>query len=167
MGKLSAKIEEEFRALLPPTVFFFVTLSLVGIIRSLLLKGTGIKPSGMLSIVVGALLLGKAVLVADWLPAINRYPDKPLAYNVTWKTMIYVLIALLLHYLERLVDFWREAGGLVSANHKLFAEMIWPHFWGIQLLLLVLVIVYCTASELFRVIGGDKVRQIFFGSRRK
>jgi hypothetical protein len=163
MSKLSAKIMEEFRALLPPTLFFFVALHLVAIIRALLLKGTGIAPSGTVSIAVMALILGKAVLIADWLPAINRYPDKPLVYNIAWKTIIYVLIALLLHYLEHLADFWRETGGLVAANHKLLAEIVWPHFWAIQILLLILVLIYCTASELVRVIGGDKMRQIFFG----
>jgi hypothetical protein len=42
--------------------------------------------------------------------------DKPLAYNVVWKTVIYVLAALVIHYLERLVDFWKEAGGQRTAN---------------------------------------------------
>ena len=62
------------------------------------------------------------------LPFINRYPDKPLAYNVAWKTTIYVLVAMLIHYLERLVDFWRQAGSLVVGNQKLLAEIVWPHF---------------------------------------
>jgi hypothetical protein len=33
---------------------------------------------------LAALILGKAVLIADLLPFINRYPDKPLVYNVVW-----------------------------------------------------------------------------------
>ena len=45
------------------------------------------------SILVGSLILGKAVLITDMLPAINRFPDKPLAYNVAWKTPIYLLVA--------------------------------------------------------------------------
>ena len=41
--------------------------------------------------------------------------------------------------------------------------MIWPQFWAIQIMLLVLILMYCTARELMRVIGRDKVRRIFFG----
>ena len=163
MSTLSSKLWDEFEALLPPTVFFFVALHVVTFERALMLERTGITPGSSASIAVAALILGKAVLVADWLPIINRYPEKPLLYNIAWKTVIYVLIALLLHYLERLADFWRETGSIVAANDKLLTEIVWPHFWATQILLVMLVLVYCTASELVRVLGKDKVRQMFLG----
>ena len=68
-----------------------------------------------------------------------------------------------IHYLERLVDFWRQAGGLVAGNKKLLEEIVWPHFWALQIVLLVLIIMYCTMHELARVIGKEKVRRMFFG----
>src|SRR5436305_12978813 len=163
MSKVSSKLKKEFLALLPPTIFFFVALHIVAFIRVLMLRGTGISPLGSVSIAVSALILGKAVLLADMLPLINRFPDKPLIYNVTWKTLIYLLVSALIHYLERLVDFWRQAGSLVAGNQKLLAEMVWPHFWAIQLILLILIAMYCTIHELVRVIGRDKLLRIFFG----
>jgi hypothetical protein len=129
-----------------------------------MLRGTGIAVSTPLQATVAALILGKAVLVADLLPFINRYPDKPLIYNVGWKTTIYVFVAMVVHYLERLVDFSRQAGGLVAGNDKLLAEIVWPHFWAIQILLVVLIFMYCTTRELVRVIGPEKVREMFFGT---
>jgi hypothetical protein len=162
MSKLSAKIKEEIHALLPPTIFFFVALHLVAFTRALMLKGTGIPLSTSVSVTVAALILGKAVLIADILPWINRYPENPLIYNIAWKTAIYFLVAVLIHYLERLVDFWRQAGSLVAGNQKLLAEIVWPHFWAIQILLLVLIAAYCTMHELARVIGKDKIRAMFF-----
>ena len=167
MRKLATKLKEEFEAMLPPTIFFFVALHLVALIRVLMLRGTGIPLSSSLQVTVAALLLGKAVLIADMLPLINRYPDKPLAYNVAWKTLIYTLVALLIHYLERLVDFWRQAGSFVAGNRKLLAEIVWPHFWAIQIILVALILMYCTMHELVRVIGRDKVLEMFFGVRPK
>jgi hypothetical protein len=164
VSKLFTKLTEEFKAVLPPTIFFFVMLHLVALIRVLLLKGTGITLNTSWQVTVAALILGKAVLVADHLPFINRYPDKPLVYNVAWKTTIYVLVAMLVHYVEHLIDFWREAGGFIAGNQKLFAEIVWPHFWAIQILLGVLILMYCTMHELVRVIGRDKVLEIFFGT---
>ena len=64
--------------MLPPTIYFFVALHLVALIRVLMLKGTGITLNTSWQVTVAALILGKAVLVADMLPFINRYPDKPL-----------------------------------------------------------------------------------------
>jgi hypothetical protein len=163
MSTLSAKIKEEFLEILPPTIFFFVALHVVAFIRVLILKGTGLAPTTSVSITIAALILGKAVLIADMLPFINRFPEKPLLYNIAWKTAIYLAVAAVVHYLERLVDFWREAGGFVAGNEKLLAEMVWPHFWAIQIFLFVLILMYCTMHELARVIGGDKMKRIFFG----
>ncbi len=162
MSKASAKVREEFLALLPPTIFFLVALSIIAVVRVLMLKGTGIPVSTPDPDPVGALVLGKSVLIADLMPFINKYPDKPLAYNVAWKTAIYVFVALVIHYLEHLFDFWKEAPGLVAANQKLLEAMVWPHFWAIQIVLVVLIFNYCVAHEFSRVIGGAKVRAMFF-----
>jgi hypothetical protein len=163
MNKVFEKIKEELLAMLPPTIFFFLTLSLVALLRMLMTKGTGLPLSTPIQVAVGALILGKAVLIADMLPVINRYPDKPLAYNVAWKTAIYILAAAVIHYLERLVDFWREAGGFIAGNEKLLAEIVWPHFWAVHLLLSVLIFQYCVMHELVRVMGATKIRAMFFG----
>ena len=163
MGGWSGKVKEEFLALIPPTIFFFIALHIVAVVRLLMAKQTNFQLTSTMSIAIAALILGKAVLIADMLPFINRFPQRPLIYNVAWKTAIYLLVAALVHYLERLVDFSRQAGGVVAGNEKLLAEMIWPHFWAIQILLFVLILLYCTARELTLVIGRDKVRQIFFG----
>src|SRR5213596_337089 len=130
MGKVSSKLKEELFALLPPTIFFFVALHIVAFVRVLMLKKTGIPPSSSISIAVAALILGKAVLIADMLPLINRFPHKPLIYNVAWKTVIYWLLSGFIHYLERLIDFWRETGGFVAGNQKLLTKIVWPHFWA-------------------------------------
>lgn len=163
MSNLYARIKEEFWEVLPPTIFFFVALHVIAFIRVLMNRGTGIEVASSGSILVGALILGKAVLIADMLPAINRFPEKPLIYNVAWKTVIYLVIAAIIHYVERLIEFWRQAGGLVAGNAKLLAEMVWPHFWAVQIVLLVLILMYCTTRELVRVIGREKVMRTFFG----
>jgi hypothetical protein len=77
MSKLSAKIKE-FLEILPPTIFFFVALHIVAFTRVLILEGTGIAPTTSVSVTVAALILGKAVVIADMLPFINRFPEKPL-----------------------------------------------------------------------------------------
>src|SRR5512140_1316342 len=116
-----AKLKEEFFKILPPTIYFFVALHIVTFIRVLMLEGTGLSPSSSISIAVAALVLGKAVLLADMLPLINRFPHKPLIYNIAWKTVIYWLLSAVIHYLERLIDFWRETGAFVAANQKLLS----------------------------------------------
>ena len=163
MHKLLAMLREEFFAILPPTVFFFVALHILTVIRVLMAAGSHFQPLSTMSIAIASLILGKAVLIADLLPAINRYPKKPLAYNILWKTMLYLLMATIIHYVERLIDFARQAGGIVAGNEKLLADIVWPHYWAIEIILFLLILAYCTARELVRVIGEKKAMRLFFG----
>jgi hypothetical protein len=41
--------------------------------------------------------------------------------------------------------------------------MVWPHFWAVEILIFVLILMYCTARELVRVIGRKKALRLFFG----
>ena len=163
MRRVTAKLKEEFVEMIPPTLYFFVALHLIAVIRVLMTKGSGLPLPTSLSITVAALVLGKAVVIADLLPFINRYPTEPLIWNISWKATIYVCVALLVHYLEHLYDFWKTAPGIVAANQRLLAEIVWPHFWAIQIVLALLILMYCVMSELVRVIGAGKMKAMFFG----
>jgi hypothetical protein len=163
MSKLATTVKHEFLEMLPPTIFFFVILHIVAIVHALTTRGTGIALPTSAAVTVGALVLGKSVLIADMLPFVNRFPQKPLVWNIGWKTLIYAVVALVVHYLERLFEFWKDTGNLIAANHKLIAELNWPHFWAIQILLVTLIAMYCVLAELARVIGRKKFRAMFFG----
>ena len=87
-----------------------------------MVKGEGLPPATTASIAVAALVLGKSVLLANALPFINRFPEKPLMWNVCWKSLIYFFVALLIHYLEHLYDFWKEAPGLPLRTQSCFRK---------------------------------------------
>jgi len=163
MSTATEKIKEELLAMVPPTLYFFVVLHIVALIRALMIQGTGIPIGTTTSIAIAALVLGKSVLIADMMPFINRFPEKPLIWNVAWKTVIYFVVALVVHYLEHLYDFWKLAPGFAAANEKLLSVIVWPHYWAIQILLSVLILVYCAMSELIRVVGANKMTTMFFG----
>lgn len=162
MGKAAEKLKEEFFAMLPPTIFFFVALHILSLVRALMTRGAGLQVMSSAQIAIAALIIGKAVLLADLWPSINRFPEKPLIYNIIWKTVIYFVVATGIHYLERLFDFAKEAGGIAAGNQKLLAEIIWPHFWGLQIVLLVLILNYCVIRELGRAVGEQRLFRLFF-----
>lgn len=163
MGKFIHTLKHELHEMIAPTVYFFIILHLVEIIRVLLNEGSGMQLATTASIAIAALVLGKAVLIANALPFINRYPDRPLAWNVGWKTVLYLLVATLIHYLERLYDGWRTAGSLVKANEARFATINWPHFWAVEIMLAILILAYCATVELSRELGESRLRAMFFG----
>ena len=162
MHRTIEKVKEEFLKVLPPTVFFFVALHIVGLVRALLTKGTGLPLTSSAQIALAALIIGKAVVLADLWPPINRFPKNPLIYNIAWKTVIYYAVATVIHYLERLYDFAKAAGGIAAGNEKLLSEIVWPHFWGLQIVLLVIILNYCVIRELGRALGEERMLRMFF-----
>jgi len=163
VSKVWRTITHEFFEVLPPTIFFLISFNIVLLDRALMARQYGLQLSSEAGATVMALLVAKVVLIADKLPFINRFPEKPLMYNVAWKAAIYVLASLLLHYLEHLAPLWWRLGSFAAANDRLWEEIVWPHFWAIQLWLIVLIFVYCATRELVRVIGRERVWHIFFG----
>jgi len=97
------------------------------------------------------------------LPFINRFPERPLIWNIAWKTTIFFVATFLGRYIEKLVHFYRETGDIVSAHREMAQAVIWSRFWLIQIWLMVLLLVFCTMGELTRALGRDRMRELFFG----
>jgi hypothetical protein len=165
MSTLGDKLKHELRELIPVTVFFFGTFQLLALTEALMLEQFGIRVSAFLTATVMALVVAKVVLITDHFPLVNRFSQKPLSYSVAWKTTIYFIASLVVRYFEHVIHFWRQTGNFAEANHRLFEEIVWPHFWGVQLWLLILLLVYCTFRELVEALGGKRITVMFFHDR--
>ena len=162
MSSISEKLKHELRELIPVTLFFFAAFQLLAVTDALILRQYGIKISVFLGATLAALVIAKVVLLTDHFALVNRFPHKPLIYNVVWKTLIYFVAWLALRYAEHFFHFWRATHDVALANHRLLEETVWPHFWALQLWMLVLLFVYCSFRELVRVLGRERVVQLFF-----
>jgi hypothetical protein len=167
MSKFIHGLKHLIIELIPPASFFFVAFQLLALTRALMLKQYGIEVTTFLAATIGALVAAKVVLLSDLLPFINRFPGRPLIYNIAWKTTIYFAVAFGVRYLEELFHFYRREGGIMAANRQMLDELIWPHFWAIQIWLMVLLLIYCTVHELASTLGHDRMRELFFGVARK
>jgi len=163
--KLLNAIKRDYLEILPPAIFFFIAFSLIQITKRLILSEYGISWTGFGSAVVGAIMVGKVVLIADKLTFMSKFHDRKLIYNTFWKSLIYFLAALLLQYLEPLVHSLIKHKSFMEANRHFITETVWTHFWLIQIWLAVLFFVYCAMRELVRAVGKEKVMGMFFGSR--
>jgi hypothetical protein len=150
------------RELIPVTLFFFVAFQLLALTQALMLKEYGIQVTTFVAATIMAMIVAKVVVLTDHFALVNRFPEKPLIYNVVWKTVIYFVASLVVRYAEHIVHFWRQSAGFVEANRRLFLEIVWPHFWAVQLWLLILLFVYCAFRELVRALGRKRIIAMFF-----
>jgi hypothetical protein len=97
---------------------------------------------------LAALVVGKAVLVANAMPFLRRYDRAPLIQPILFKTLVYWAVVFVARF-EAFVHFW-----LVDHNRigdflpHMIAIFSWHRFAAIQLWILVLFLIYVTASEL-------------------
>lgn len=163
MSRVVSWLKEELLGVIPPAIFFFIAFQVIAVTGALMLQKYDIRVSTFVTATIAALIVAKVVLIVDMLPFVNRFPEKPLIYNVAWKTTIYLAAAVLVRYIEHLLPFVRKYGNVAAANRHLLDELAWPHFWAVQIWLLVLFFMYCAIRELIRVLGRKRVRAMFFG----
>ena len=163
MQKIRSILKRELLELTPPIFFFFVAFNVIIFTKRLMLEQYGINFSSHIAASVGALIAGKVVLIADKIPFINKYPDKPLIYNVVWKTLIYVLVTLVIRSLEFLLPLWWKYRSVSLAVEHLWDETIWAHFWVVQIWLVCLFFVYVSFRELARALGEEQFFKMFLG----
>ncbi len=163
MNKILQKIKHEFLQVLPPTIFFLFAFNIVAITTILLLKERGVDVPPVLVATFLALVVGKVILIADHLPFINKFPDKPLIYNIAWKTFIYMVVVFVARYIEHFIPAFRELGGIAEAHQHLVSEFAWRRFVAIQIWLFVLFVFYSVLVELVRALGKERVVKMFFG----
>jgi hypothetical protein len=166
-ARLRAFVVHEFRELLPPTIYFFVGFNLILFTKRLFLAEYLIQFSGFFLATVGALVVGKTVLIADAMPFLRRFDQAPLAQPILFKTVVYSLLVLLVRLLEAFVHYLIQGGNVGRGGFldELLGSFSWDQFIATQLWIFVLFLVYVTASEINNLLGDGELFKILFTRR--
>src|SRR6516165_8489452 len=147
---------------LPPTIFFFVGFNLILWTNRMILEEHGIDFSGFFTATVAALLVGKAVLVTDNLPFMNRFDGSPMIRPILFKSAIYWLCVLIVRLAEALFRFLAAGGAITDFPDFLVERFSWSRFLSIQIWLMVLFLIYVTIHELNMLFGDGELYRLFF-----
>jgi hypothetical protein len=157
----------ELREILPPTIFFFLGFNFVVLTTNLILADYLVAFGNFMLATAAALVVGKAVLVTNTMPFLRRYDRAPLIQPILFKTFVYWAVVFLARLLEHFVRFWLIEGNPVGDFlPHMRATFSWHRFAAIQLWILVLFLIYVTASELNHLFGDGELRRILLTHRR-
>jgi hypothetical protein len=163
--RIGARLLHEAREALPPTIFFFVGFNVIVLTTNLLVAEYLVAVSNFMLATVAALVVGKAVLVANKIPLLRRYDRAPLIQPILFKTAFYWVVVFLARLLERFVHFVLEGNPAGDFIAHLATTFSWHRFSAISLWILVLFLIYVTASEFSHLFGPGELRRLFFTSR--
>src|SRR6516164_4295780 len=149
-ARIARAIWQEIRLALPPTIFFAIGFYLIVF---------------SMNLIMAALIVGKSVLVADKMPFLCRFDIRPLIYPILFKTFVYWGFVFVARLLEALIHYMVETGGIAGFGTELAERFSWNHFSFVQIWILVLFLIYCTASELNSLFGYGELGRLLFRRR--
>lgn len=164
--RAGALMVREFRELLPPTIFFIVGFNLIVLTTNLILANYGARFASFMIATVSALIVAKALLIANAMPAIRHYDRAPLIRPILFKTIFYWAAVFVVRLLEHWIRY-RFSGEYVFGGFvpHAVAAFSWDRFMAIQLWILVLFLVYVTVSEFNHLFGEGELWHILLTSR--
>ena len=101
------------------------------------------------------------------MPFVDAFSGKPLVYNIVWKSFLYIVASLIYGYMKPLVKYLFQGLSLPIAAYKAFQEFMLARHWAIEIWVAMLLVVYVTMMELVRAIERERLKDMFFGPRRK
>jgi hypothetical protein len=164
--RLGTRLLHEVSEALPPTIFFFVSFNFVVLTSNLLVAQYLIGLSNFMLATLAALVVGKAVLVANKIPLLRRYDRAALIRPILFKTAFYWVMVFLARLLERFVHFFLiEHNPPADFFRYLMTTFSWHRFVALSLWICVLFLIYVTASEFGHLFGPGEIPRLLFTNR--
>jgi len=164
-SRLLAFVIKELREVWPPTVFFAVSFNLIVLTTDLILADYLASFGSFMVATVTALVVGKAVLVANAMPFLRRFDTAPMIQPVLFKTIVYWAVVFLVRFLEKLVEYLFAGGTLRAIPGYVATHFTWHRFAAIQIWIFVLFLIYTSVEELNARLGDSELMKIFFTRR--
>src|SRR5246127_1726174 len=122
----------EFLEILPPTIFFLIGFNLIVLTTNLILADYEAQFASFMIATVSALVVAKAVLVANAMPTIRRYDRAPLIRPILFKTVFYWAAVFIVRLLEHWIRY-RFGGEYVFGGFvpHAIATFSWDRFIAI------------------------------------
>lgn len=163
--RIGRRFANILRHVFPPTLYFFIAFNLIAFTTNLLVHTYWFHAAGFLVATTTALVVGKAVLVADRITLIDRFRGAPLIQPILYKTIFYTSVVLVVRVAERFIHFAIDDRGFGAAFDAAVYDFTWRRFVAIQIWLFTCFLIYVTATELRALLGEGQLFRLFFRHR--
>jgi hypothetical protein len=123
------KLKSEIRAVLLATLFFAAWLGVLMLLKLLILEDYHIHFGGFSMVLVGALILGKVVLILEHVSLGSWLHKHPSIVEVLLRTLLYAIGTFIVLLLEKSFESRHEHGGFLPALANVFSHRDMPHVW--------------------------------------
>jgi hypothetical protein len=161
-AQVGAFLLREFREVVPPTLFFAGGFALIELTTQLILDDYFVRFANFMVAIGAALIVGKAVLIANKLPFLRRFDTAPLFRPILFKSVVYSLAVLIARILEGFIEYLFDGGTFAGFPGYLVSRFSWHRFTAVQLWIFVLFVIYTGLAELNARLGHGELTSIVF-----
>jgi len=160
---LKARALEEFKLYWVCAAYLFVALGSFMLYRRLILAEAGLPYLNYGVAAIEAMIIAKVVLIGRALKVGTRFESRPLAISVAYKSIMFGLVVLAFGIVERLVTGLFQHKSLPDIVRNLEEIGIYE-LLARMLMMMIAFIPMFAFWELGRVIGGVRLKGLFFGN---
>jgi hypothetical protein len=164
-ARVGRTVLDLFKHMLPPTLYFFIAFNLIVVTTNLLAHDYWFRLTTFLAATTTAIVVGKAVLVANKIRLIDHFRGAPLIQPILYRTIFYTLIVMVVRILERFIHLAFDDRGFALAFGAAVDDLSWRRFAAIQIWLFTCFLLYVTATELSALLGEGQLFRLFFRHR--
>jgi hypothetical protein len=164
-SRVLAFVIKEFKEVLPPVAFFLIGFNLIELTTQLILAEYMARLANFMIATTTALVVGKAVLVANALPFLRRFDTGPLIRPILFKTVVYWAVVFVARFLEQIIEYVIGGGTMSGFPEYVTTHFTWHRFAAIQIWIFVLFLVYTFVTELSAWLGEGELARILFNRR--
>lgn len=151
-----------FREMAPKVLFFFIAFLLIFLLFKLFVAEYSIEFSAFTTAAAAALILAKLVSLLDWAQSRFKFEPYPRIAVIVGKTFVYAVAVMVFRIGERFLGFFRHEKSVSAAFDSLIAGADAHRFFGLLLLISMVVGAYLTIQEIDRAMGEGNLFRLFF-----
>jgi hypothetical protein len=159
--KFSNKIMSELREIGSVTLFFFIGFLFITTIFKLLLEDYQIKFYALSKALLGALIIGKVVIISNKWSGLHMFKKHPGYINILYKTLVYIIGVFTVLAIERIIDSYKEMGTISLAVKNALETRTVHHVLAITLLITFFFLIYNSMEQIISRTGKQKLLSIF------
>jgi len=142
-----------------------VGFNIVELTTQLILDDYLARFANFLVATTAALIVGKAVVLANLLPFIRRFDTAPLICPILFKTVVYSIVVFLVRCLEKIVEYWLGGGTIGGIPDYAAHHFSWHWQAAVQIWIFLLFFLYTSVTELDARLGHGELARILFSRR--
>jgi hypothetical protein len=163
--KLTEKVRHELIEYAFNVVYLMLVFAAFTQYRRFLLAEYSITYTNYWLGLIGALILGKVIMIGSVFRLGRWFEDKPLIVPTIYKAVIFSVFVLVFRVVEYAIKGLLHGDGLAAALVEFFAQKGIDEVLANLLVVLVTLIPFFAVKELGRVLGRERVAALFFRNR--